>query len=208
MGGTAGFPRLTRRRGRGLETAIRAAVIEVLGSTGFEAMTMEQVAATAGTGKSALYRRWPTKHELVLDTLAEFVDLEWPLPDTGNLRDDLVEALSLVAASMEDPFARGVAGVLAELPGSPTRRSQLRARFLDARRDALLALVDRAVERGEATHGARPVVAEAALALLVYRLLSDGLPLDREALQDSIDYVVMPLVTIPEPLATRSRSPG
>lgn len=201
------FPRLTRRRGSGLEAAIRDAVIELLGSIGFEAMTMEQVAAAAGTGKAALYRRWPTKNDLVLDTLAQFVDLEWPLPDTGSLRGDLVAALSLVAESMEDPLARGAAAALAELPGSPTRRSQLRGRFLAARRDALLVLVDRAVQRGESVRSASPVVAEAALALLMYRVLSDGLPVDRRVLQAAVDDVVMPLVQLDRPAAPPTPAP-
>ena len=189
----------SRRSGPGLEIAIQAAVLELLATSGYEAMTMEQIATCAGTGKAALYRRWQTKSDLVLDTLEAFVDLEWPLPDTGGLREDLIEALALVAESMEDPLARGAAAALAELPGAPTRRSGLRKRMLAARSKALLDIIERAVRRGEVSRVPPPVVADAALALLVYRLLVDGLPLSRAALEEAVDGIVMPLVGDPAP---------
>ncbi|TDD64977.1 TetR family transcriptional regulator, partial [Actinomadura rubrisoli] len=59
----------TRRRGGDLEAAIYEAVFAQLEAVGYRRLTMEGVAAAARTGKAALYRRWPSKDELVTDAL-------------------------------------------------------------------------------------------------------------------------------------------
>ncbi|MHB8449780.1 MAG: TetR/AcrR family transcriptional regulator [Mycobacteriales bacterium] len=184
-----------RRRGELLESAIRHAVLELLASTGYDAMTMEEIAHRAHTGKAALYRRWPAKSELVLDTLVRFVTPNTPLPDTGGLRGDLLAVLGAVADSMDEPIARGAAAALAEISAAPTRKSALRVRFLAQRRDALLSVLQRAVDRGEIPGPARLAVAETALAMLIYRLLADGLPISREAIEALVDQVVLPLAS-------------
>lgn len=182
-----------RRRGAGLEEAIHRAVLELLAAIGYEALTMEKVALRARTGKAALYRRWTTKSELVLDALVPFVELDDPLPDTGSLREDVVVLLAEVAESMDEPIARGAATALAEFPATPNRRSGLRARFLGRRREAIEAVLARAVARGEVPGPARAAVAESALAMLVYRMLTDGLPITRAAVEQIVDDVVLPL---------------
>ncbi|MDT4905972.1 MAG: hypothetical protein QOH52_3988, partial [Pseudonocardiales bacterium] len=58
-----------RRRGAALEDAIREAAYAELTEVGYTAFSVEAVAARARTGKASIYRRWPTKQELVLDAL-------------------------------------------------------------------------------------------------------------------------------------------
>src|SRR5690242_10940175 len=72
-----------RRRGRALELAIFEATLEQLTSGGFARMTMEGVAGAAQTGKAALYRRWPSKLELVLDALGFTLSPPTDTPDLG-----------------------------------------------------------------------------------------------------------------------------
>src|SRR5665213_1888350 len=87
----------SRRRGATLEAAIFAAVLEQLSDVGFSAMTMEGVAASAHTGKAALYRRWPSKEDLVADTLdAVMPSFEMPR-DNGSARADIAEVLDRMA---------------------------------------------------------------------------------------------------------------
>ncbi|HEX9230648.1 MAG TPA: helix-turn-helix domain-containing protein, partial [Jatrophihabitantaceae bacterium] len=56
-----------RRRGEALERAIHAAVFTELAEVGYAAFTIESVASRAHTGKASIYRRWPTKQDLVLE---------------------------------------------------------------------------------------------------------------------------------------------
>ena len=60
-----------RRRGAALEDAILAAAYVELATVGYGAFSVEAVAARARTGKASIYRRWPTKQELVLDALLQ-----------------------------------------------------------------------------------------------------------------------------------------
>ena len=68
----------SRRRGDKLEHALYAAALAELADVGYGRLTMEGIAARARTGKAALYRRWPTKHALVLDALCHALP---PLPE-------------------------------------------------------------------------------------------------------------------------------
>lgn len=185
-----------RRRGVGLEEAIHRSTVELLATVGYESMTMEQVALHARTGKAALYRRWATKSELVLDALLPYVELDDPVPDTGTLRGDVLGVLGDIAASMHEPIARGAAAALAEFPAIPSRRSGLRAKFLQRRRDALETVLQRAAQRGE-IGAPNPLLAQTALALLVYRMLTADLPIAVAEVEGFVDEVVLPLAHAP-----------
>jgi AcrR family transcriptional regulator len=60
---------------------------------GFEVMSVEAVASRAGTGKATIYRRWPSKEDLVIDAIAQVLAAA-PTTDTGSVRDDLPLARS------------------------------------------------------------------------------------------------------------------
>ena len=61
-----------------------------LATRGYDALTIEGVAERAQTGKASIYRRWPTKLELVLDTVDAHMPSIGAPPDTGSVRDDLL----------------------------------------------------------------------------------------------------------------------
>src|SRR5215218_10242265 len=87
---------LGRKRDQTAGTRIIEAAIDTLAEVGFDSMTMDMVAARAKAGKATLYRRWPSKAELVRDAVIwmsrSSVDLD-ELPDTGSLRGDLLALL-------------------------------------------------------------------------------------------------------------------
>src|ERR1022692_411234 len=84
----------TRRRGEQLENAIFDAILGELAEVGYHRLTMEGVAARAGTGKGALYRRWPSRESLVLAALRGRLPSLDEQPDTGSVRGDLVGSCS------------------------------------------------------------------------------------------------------------------
>jgi Bacterial regulatory proteins, tetR family len=75
-----------RRRGRALDEAIYRATLDELAEHGYAKLTMEGVADRARAGKASLYRRWPTRVELVLDAVAHTLPDPLTVPDTGSLR--------------------------------------------------------------------------------------------------------------------------
>ncbi len=78
-----------RPRSQEAHRAILDATLMLLAEVGFQALSMEQVAARAGTGKTTVYRRWSSKEALVSDAIRS-LQAEMPVIDSGNLREDLL----------------------------------------------------------------------------------------------------------------------
>src|SRR3954463_13756265 len=92
--------RATRRRGDALLDAIYAAVMEELATVGYQALSIERVAERARTGKASIYRRWPTRLDLVLAGLDHVMPRFDAVPDTGAIRGDLLVVLRRIAQTM------------------------------------------------------------------------------------------------------------
>ena len=128
--------------------AIVRATLELLVEVGFERLTMEQVQRRAGVGKATIYRRWPSRASLLLDT-AHRMGLEPALVDTGSLRDDLVQIMAQLGTKLRDTAAgRILPGVIAEAAVNPEMREVL-GRFIRDRRSRPRQAVQRGVDRGE-----------------------------------------------------------
>src|ERR1700712_1282335 len=88
--------KLGRKRDHSRDAEILQAALDVLAETGYDGMTIDMVAARAQAGKATLYRRWPSKAELVLDAVACMKQSDLhpdELPDTGTLRGDLLSMI-------------------------------------------------------------------------------------------------------------------
>jgi AcrR family transcriptional regulator len=184
-----------RRRGAALETAIYEAVLHQLSTVGFGAMTIEGVAAAAHTGKAAIYRRWPSKEELVADTLDNVLPtLDLPL-DTGNVRSDLAEIFTIMLDMMASPAGGAMQALMGELGHDHDFITTLHERVLAPRKAFMMEILLRGVARGDVRPDAiKPVVVEAGPALLVHRLLTFGPPVDPAYMEAVLDDVVMPLI--------------
>src|SRR5215207_6564595 len=115
-------PRHGRKRDHTRDAEILDAAIDVLAETGYDGMTVDMVAARAKAGKATLYRRWPSKADLVLDAVACMKAAEvdpGALPDTGTLRGDLIALIkprSIEEASKKMRVMAGLAGMLSRTP--------------------------------------------------------------------------------------------
>src|SRR5215472_8975212 len=84
----------SRRRGKVLEAAIFKVVLRELAKTGYVNFSIERVAAKAGTSKPVIYRRWPTRAQLVYAALrTNRPALSSDAPDTGTVRGDVMVIL-------------------------------------------------------------------------------------------------------------------
>ncbi len=130
--------------------AIVAAVFAELAEHGWARLTVDAVAARAQVGKPAIYRRWSSKDEMILDCLVGAgVDAALPA-DTGSLRDDLLAFAQDAVELLADPIAgRVIAAVLSAVSTHPELASQMSQRFRAPRRKAARAAFQRGIDRGE-----------------------------------------------------------
>lgn len=176
------------RRGRGRprseasRDAILQAAAELLAEEGHAAVTIDKIARRAGTGKQTIYRWWPSKADVLMEALARKAELHIPLPDEGSWAADLQRML-------DDSFAMARAPQIGELLSALIVEAQLdsafaelfRTAFLERRRAAVAALVERARRRGDLPAGlTEGFVADVLLGVLWYRLIVVPQPFDRE----------------------------
>jgi AcrR family transcriptional regulator len=129
--------------------AIVRATLELLVEVGFERLTMEQVQRRAGVGKATIYRRWPSKQELVKDAI-QYFSAELPVPDTGSLAEDYARiAQAVVAIAKDRNAAMLMPRLLLEASGDPELHAIFSAQLVEPRRRVLRIALERARERGE-----------------------------------------------------------
>ena len=137
-----------RPRSAQAERAILNATLEELAEVGFEALSIEAVAARAGVGKTTIYRRWSSKTELVLDAMS-MVHTEVPVIDTGSFRDDLRTLLTgayhLRATLVEQLLLK----VMGEVKSNPEVFQAFMERHVAPRFARITQMIERAKERGE-----------------------------------------------------------
>ena len=130
--------------------AIVGAFYDELAQYGYDKLTMDRVAARAGVGKAALYRRWRCKEAMFAELVAALgPDKDTPAPDLGSLREDLYAFLSDAIDVTNEPLTRQVmAYVIAMASSSPELIEGIRRLPGPSREDAQ-AILQRAIERGE-----------------------------------------------------------
>jgi AcrR family transcriptional regulator len=186
-----------RRRGPQLEAALLEAAWDELVEVGFASLTMESVAARARTGVAVLYRRWANKDQLVFAAIEHYrVSRPVAIPDTGNLRDDLL-ALLTAFSQARAPFIAVAAGAAFSglMTDSGLTPGQARDKFLGdrpLRSDQVI--YQRARDRGEIDLERIPAAALAMpFDLVRHDLLMDLKPLRPARLQTIVDDLFMPL---------------
>ena len=184
-----------RPRDPSRDGVIRAAILRLLADVGYGALTMDAVAAEAGVGKATIYRRWRTKQDLVVDTIAELNRAQAEPPDTGSLEGDLRSMLRSLLAIVTGPAGAASLSLLSTVPHEPALAEAFRSGPLVEWRNVFTLVWSRAQERGEVPAGASGrLLAETASAPLVQRWLLTGEPVDEDYAEEVLQAVVMPLI--------------
>jgi AcrR family transcriptional regulator len=130
--------------------AIRAAVFQELATVGYGRMSIEGVARRAGVGKTAVYRRWPSKLQMVIDVVSAVAVPDAPAPGTGTLRGDLRALLGTTAQALRHPLASQIVpDLLAEAARNPDIAQTLRTALSQIQESVGEAIIQGAVARGE-----------------------------------------------------------
>jgi AcrR family transcriptional regulator len=204
-------------RGKAREQAILSAVVGLLGEVGYEAMTMDAVAARAHASKTTIYRRWSGKPELVRAAVAAFVaGRVLAAPDAGTLRGDLLAVMRAMRSHLTPEFTDMMSGLVHAMRSDPELAGRLRSLFLQD--PVSEQVIDRAVMRGEMPSDAAsklaPLLHEVVEAQLLRQMMAGG-ELDDAFAHHVIDDIVLPLLagSVAQPsstshVATDEATPG
>lgn len=130
--------------------ALRTAFFEELAEAGYGKLSLEAVARRAGTGKAAIYRRWPSKEAMTVDLVVQASVAAADIPDTGSLRGDVLAYLTETDQALRHPLvARILPDLLAARSYHPGIATTLGEQIGDGRREMVGAILRRAVNRGE-----------------------------------------------------------
>jgi len=181
-------------------TLVLRSTLEELAQTGDAGLSLESVARRAGVNKTSVYRRWGTRDAVILDAVLDRADERVPIPDTGSVRQDLIDLGSSAIANASAPEMEAVIRTfIAEAP----RESALATRgheFWAARFATDRDVVQRGIDRGELPADTDPDLAiEALLGPLYLRLLVTREPLDTTFVERIVDLLLGGLRSTPRP---------
>lgn len=184
-----------RPRDPQVERSILAATQDLLVEGGYSATTIAAVAARARCGKSAIYRRWRTKPDLVVAAVLA-AQRSYDAPDTGSLRGDFLAA-AMHFADAGDRAADLLARVLSEIGRDPELYRAARASIGEPPVAMLVEVIERWIRRGVVSADVpvgliADIVPTAAFGSVVLR--QRGLP--SQNIVDLVDHVVLPALSV------------
>ncbi|MBA0045042.1 TetR/AcrR family transcriptional regulator [Mycobacteroides sp. LB1] len=189
------------RLNRSLDVAILEAAFVTLAEQGYDTMSMDVIAARAGVGKAAIYRRWSSKAALTADAILHgrpSLGRHDDVPDTGSLRGDL-HALYEARDFGDNDILTGnlLAGIIAEAVNDPTLASALDDLLVSQTQKRMELVFARAIERGEiARDRDLSLVYDIPLGLSLTAALKRTV-IDETYMRRMVDEVILPLVQAP-----------
>ncbi|MEU2360160.1 TetR/AcrR family transcriptional regulator [Streptomyces noursei] len=183
---------MTARRQRGgrprdsrVDDKILQTTRELIDETGYPALTVDQVAARAGVGKAAIYRRYASKAEMAF-AATMFEQQLPPLAGTGSLHGDLLALVRAFHIRMATPAARQLApALISEIAVKPGLEARFQDTFLAAEQAIFAEIIERAVARGELAGTVDPAMAHLLLlGSLASALYIISLPVDDAMITD------------------------
>jgi AcrR family transcriptional regulator len=177
------------------EAELLAVTLRLLQEHGYDGLTVDAVVSKARASKATVYRRWPSKAELVLAAFIEGIRQVAVPPDTGTLRGDLLRLGESICQDARQ-LASTIRGVLVEVSRNPALNEVMQHQFIDQRKALIRHVLQQAVDRGE--------IAEAAITdelwdllpgYLIFRSILPGRPPTRHTVQALVDDFIIPGLT-------------
>ncbi|MDX2272180.1 MAG: TetR/AcrR family transcriptional regulator [Cyanobacteriota bacterium] len=129
--------------------AILQATLDLLAEVGFDAMSIDAIAARAGVGKTTIYRRYSGKEELVADAI-ESLRQDVVIPDTGQMGSDLDALIENAAQIMLSPLGRQTVAMIISSASNNSQFAQIYwTKYMQPRRQAFAVVLERAKARSE-----------------------------------------------------------
>jgi AcrR family transcriptional regulator len=177
------------------ETELLDVTLQLLQEHGYERLTIDAVAANAHASKATVYRRWPSKAELVLAAFTEGCRQVGVAPCTGTLRGDLLRLGELIRQHVGQQ-AGTIRAVMVEVSRHPALRDAMQSQFLDQRKALIQEILRQAADRGEIDHA---VISDELWDLLpgylIFRSVMQSRPPTEHTVQALVDDVIIPSLT-------------
>lgn len=164
-----------------------AATFEELSRVGYAAMRVEDIAARSGVNKTTIYRRWPTKAELLTNAVMVHAERRLPPIDTGSVRGDL--RASLLSAFQLRPYEQGVLRAI-QMERSLQDVEAFAQHMREQLHDLRVAMVKRGIERGELPRNVDVGLVVDILSAPVQRALLVNESMDAAAIDRLLDVVL------------------
>jgi AcrR family transcriptional regulator len=186
---TPGRPRSEKAR-----KAVIQSTLALLNRVGFNELRVEAVASRAGVGKATIYRWWPNKAELVIDSFVWAVEEELRFPSAGPVLESIHEQMRRWAVIFRSPLGQIVATVIGAGQSDPEILQAFRAHWVEPRRIEARRLLRLAMENGEVRDDLDPdTVLDLLYGPLYVRLLLKHAPLDGDFV-NTVFEVVRPVL--------------
>lgn len=178
-----------RPRNTEAEKAIIAAAYDLLLENGFGAVTVEKIAERAKVSKATIYKWWPNKAAVVMDSFLSAAMSRLPVPDTGSVINDIVIQVTNLAKFLTSREGKVINELIAEGQFDLKLAEEYRSRYFNPRRLDSRRILERGVDRGELKND---LDIELSIDLiygpLFYRLLVTGEKLDESFIEVLINY--------------------
>jgi AcrR family transcriptional regulator len=179
------------------ETELLAVTLQLLQEHGYDRLTVDAVAAKARASKATVYRRWPSKAELVLAAFIEGIRQVAVPPDTGTLRDDLLRLGELICQQAHQ-HAGTIRAVLVEVSRNPALNDVMQHHFINQRKALIGHVLRQAVDRGEIDEAAiNDELWDLLPGYLIFRSIIPSRPPTHQTVQAVVDDVMIPSLTRP-----------
>jgi AcrR family transcriptional regulator len=179
------------------EAELLAITLRLLQEHGYEGLTVEAVATEAKSSKATVYKRWPTKADLVVAAFIEGTRVFAIAPRTGSLREDL---LTVGAAACQDlrEHAGTMRAVLTEVARNPAMNAAIQDEFVRPRKLIMDQILAAALQRGEidAARVINDQLFDLLPGYLIFRAVVSAHPPTVETVRMLVDDVLMPALTV------------
>jgi AcrR family transcriptional regulator len=172
-----------------------AVTLQLLQEHGYDRLTVDAVAAASHASKATVYRRWPSKAELVLAAFIEGCRQVAIHPQTGTLRSDLL-ALGQGISLQTHEQAGTIRAVLVEISRHPALFDAMQHEFLDQRKALIQEVLRDAVLRGEIDAAAiSDELWDLLPGYLIFRSIMPNRPPTDRTVEALVDEVIIPSLT-------------
>jgi AcrR family transcriptional regulator len=201
--------RAPHRRNDEARLAILHAADDLLVERGYAAVTIEGIATRAGVAKQTIYRWWPSKFEILMDTFLEDADEALAIPDTGTTVEDFRLHLRRLRDFLTaEPAGRVMLALIGQAQHDEKVAQVFQRRYLDHRRARDLAILDRGIARGDVRANLdRDLVIDAIYGPIYHRVLMSGLPVDDRFIDGLVEFARSSFVAPTAERGTRDSPP-